>query len=121
MIRFLLFGAFAAAMWASPDDSASTPRASHSRAVHARSGAPLRIVRADPGRTNPAQHEVRRQFQRENPCTPTGVRPGACPGYQIDHVIPLRCGGPDEVGNMQWQTTADARAKDKWERIGCEK
>jgi hypothetical protein len=25
----------------------------------------------------------------------------------------------DAPENMQWQTTADAKSKDKWERIGC--
>jgi hypothetical protein len=44
---------------------------------------------------------------------------GACPGYIKDHVVPLACGGPDAVGNLQWQTTAEARAKDKWERKSC--
>ncbi|HKI11412.1 MAG TPA: HNH endonuclease signature motif containing protein [Candidatus Acidoferrum sp.] len=42
-------------------------------------------------------------------------------GYVIDHVIPLACGGADSPSNMQWQTVADAKAKDKWERNGCKK
>jgi hypothetical protein len=44
---------------------------------------------------------------------------GSCPGYIKDHIMPLACGGPDVVGNMQWQTTRDAKAKDKWETKGC--
>jgi hypothetical protein len=40
-------------------------------------------------------------------------------GYVVDHKIPLACGGADNPGNMQWQTKADAAAKDKWERNGC--
>jgi len=36
-----------------------------------------------------------------------------------DHVVPLACGGPDTVSNIQWQTTADGKSKDKWERKGC--
>jgi hypothetical protein len=39
----------------------------------------------------------------------------ACPGYVKDHVLPLACGGPDAVSNLQWQTIRDAKAKDKWE------
>jgi hypothetical protein len=35
-----------------------------------------------------------------------------------DHIIPL-CGGADDPTNLQWQTVADAKAKDKWERRGC--
>jgi hypothetical protein len=31
-------------------------------------------------------------------------------------VIPLAKGGRDDPSNMQWQTKADAKAKDKWER-----
>jgi hypothetical protein len=37
----------------------------------------------------------------------------------IDHVKPLACGGADTPANMQWQTRAEAKAKDRWERIGC--
>lgn len=45
--------------------------------------------------------------------------PHGRPGYIVDHVVPLACGGPDAPSNMQWQTKADAKAKDKWERKGC--
>jgi len=54
-----------------------------------------------------------------NPCPATGLVRGACPGYVIDHVKPLACGGADAPGNMQWQTTADAKAKDAVERRTC--
>ena len=37
------------------------------------------------------------------------------PGYVVDHIVPLECGGADAPGNMQWQTTAAAKAKDKTE------
>ena len=56
-----------------------------------------------------------RQFKKANPCPSTGRRSGACPGYVIDHVTPLKRGGADTPGNMQWQTKAAARAKDKVE------
>ena len=45
--------------------------------------------------------------------------PNGRPGYVIDHVKPLACGGLDAPSNMQWQTVAEAKAKDKTERIGC--
>mgnify|MGYP000894803314 FL=1 len=62
---------------------------------------------------------ARRQFRRGHPCPATGRRAGPCPGYVIDHIIPLACGGPDRPSNMQWQTREEARAKDRWERKGC--
>lgn len=45
--------------------------------------------------------------------------PDGRPGYVIDHIRPLACGGPDVPTNMQWQTVADARAKDRTERHAC--
>jgi len=45
--------------------------------------------------------------------------PNGRPGYVIDHIQPLACGGADTPSNMQWQTVAEAKAKDKTERIGC--
>lgn len=72
-----------------------------------------------PGQAHTPQHRshaVAREFEREHPCPATG---GACPGWVKDHVVPLACGGPDAVANLQWQTAADAAAKDKWERRGC--
>ena len=67
----------------------------------------------------PRSASVKREFQLTHPCPATGRTSGACPGYVKDHVNPLKCGGPDAVSNMQWQTTADAKAKDKWETKGC--
>lgn len=58
-------------------------------------------------------------FKQEHPCPANGQRVGACPGWVIDHIDPLACGGPDAPSNMQWQTVADAKAKDKWERKNC--
>ena len=45
--------------------------------------------------------------------------PRGRPGYVIDHKVPLACGGADAPSNMQWQTKAEAKAKDAWERKGC--
>ena len=45
----------------------------------------------------------------------TGRSSGRCPGYVVDHVRPLECGGADAPSNRQWQTVADGKAKDKTE------
>lgn len=44
---------------------------------------------------------------------------GGWKGHVVDHVVPLACGGSGAPSNMQWQTTADAKAKDRVERRGC--
>jgi hypothetical protein len=62
---------------------------------------------------------VKHEFQLTHPCPTTGLTSGRCPGYVKDHIVPLACGGPDAPSNMQWQTTRDARAKDKLEAKGC--
>lgn len=66
-------------------------------------------------RSASAKHD----FTLSNPCPITGRTSGPCPGYVIDHVYPLACGGADSPLNMQWQTADAAKAKDKWERKGC--
>ena len=58
-------------------------------------------------------------FKYSHPCPATNRNKGSCPGYIIDHIKPLACGGADEPNNMQWQTKAEATAKDKCERKGC--
>lgn len=60
-------------------------------------------------------HAATDQFRKSNPCPATGKTSGACPGYVIDHVIPLYRGGPDAPANMQWQSQQEAKAKDKIE------
>jgi hypothetical protein len=64
---------------------------------------------------------ARHHFKQLHPCPATGRATGKCPGYVIDHVKPLACGGVDDPSNMQWQTVAEAKAKDKWERNECQK
>lgn len=57
---------------------------------------------------------ARREFMRRSGY-PRGRR-----GYVVDHIRPLACGGADTPDNMQWQTVAEAKAKDQTERAGCE-
>jgi hypothetical protein len=58
---------------------------------------------------------ARAAFMREHPCPATGRTSGRCRGYVVDHVDALACGGADDPSNMQWQTTAEGKAKDKTE------
>ena len=59
--------------------------------------------------------QAKHEFKKQQPCPSTGKSSGACPGYVVDHVVPLKRGGPDVPANMQWQTKEEAKAKDKWE------
>lgn len=58
---------------------------------------------------------ARGEFKKSHPCPSTDRPSGGCPGYVIDHVIALKRGGPDTAANMQWQTKAEAKEKDRWE------
>ncbi|MGE0333208.1 MAG: HNH endonuclease signature motif containing protein [Ramlibacter sp.] len=62
---------------------------------------------------------VRMEFQRHNPCPSTGLRRGSCPGYEIDHVVPLCARGPDRVENLQWLTVQAHRAKTRGDVRHC--
>jgi len=64
-------------------------------------------------------YKAKNQFKQLHHCPSTRRSKGSCPNYIIDHIMPLACGGADHPSNMQWQTKAEAKAKDKWERRGC--
>ncbi len=80
-------------------------------ASHAAVCRPHRDVRGHISRSSVA----RRVFRATHPCPRTGETTSKCQGYVIDHVCPLACCGADSPSNMQWQTTAEAKAKDLWE------
>lgn len=56
---------------------------------------------------------LRAEFMREHPCPSTGRTAGACPGWQVDHVVPLCLGGQavDAPKNLRWITVADHKTK----------
>lgn len=60
-----------------------------------------------------------RHFKSQYPCPATGKSKGSCPGYVVDHKVPLCAGGADHPSNMQWQTTEAAKIKDRQERKQC--
>lgn len=65
--------------------------------------------------------DVLAAFRRAHPCPSTGLRTGACLGWQMDHVISLSCFGCDSVSNLQWlpiviKSGPGQYPKDRWER-----
>jgi hypothetical protein len=56
---------------------------------------------------------ARQAFERQ-----TGYANGR-PGYLVEHIVPLSCGGTDTPGNMQWLTLAEARRKNKLDSTSC--
>lgn len=66
-------------------------------------------------------NRVRHAFVNVQACPSTGKHRLPCPGYQIDHVWPLKCKGPDIVDNLQWLTIEEHKAKTKREAKECRK
>jgi len=72
------------------------------------------------GRIHRSQ-SAKAEFAKLYACPATGKHVASCPGWQIDHVIPLADGGCDTIVNMQWlpvavKTCAGKVCKDRWER-----
>ena len=59
---------------------------------------------------------ARSAFASQSPCPVTGRATGRCPGYEVDHIVPLACGGADASSNMQWLTREANRRKGD---MGC--
>ncbi len=86
----------------------SSHRSSHSYSGHRSTYTPG-VKRDSHGRIA-RDPEAKRAFEKQ-----TG-HPNGWPGHVVDHIVPLSRGGADSPSNMQWQTTEEAKAKDKWER-----
>jgi hypothetical protein len=81
-------------------------------------GSPVRLADGSIKRSS----SVLNAFRKVHPCPSTGLTTGACPGWAMDHVIPLACGGCDAVYNLQWlpeaiKNTSAKYSKDRWERL----
>ena len=55
-------------------------------------------------------------FKSRWACPSTGGHRGSCPGWAIDRVIPLDCGGVDAVWNMQWLPDQIKSAKGEYSK-----
>ncbi len=60
-------------------------------------------------------------FKRIHPCPANGMTTGACPGWALNHTVPLSCGGCDSVSNLDWmpdeiKSCAQPWCRDRWER-----
>jgi 5-methylcytosine-specific restriction endonuclease McrA len=66
--------------------------------------------------------DVLRAFKQAHRCPSTGLYTGDCPGWAMDHVVPLACGGCDAVWNLQWlpndlkSDAGEPHDKDRFER-----
>jgi hypothetical protein len=91
---------------AAPAEQRSAPRSERRDQAQAQRGGT---------KVRPRSASARREFQGLHPCPSTGKPSGACPRYVVDHIVPLKRGWLDGPSNMQWQTIADAKAKDRVE------
>lgn len=69
----------------------------------------------------PRSYAAKAEFKRLNPCPAMVKKRGPCPGWEIDHVVPLKCKGDDLPSNMQWLTVADHKDKTRREARLCMK
>jgi hypothetical protein len=86
----------------------------HSSQPHGKANPGVGVPRDADGQIHRSA-EAKNDFKKAHPCPSTGKGEGACPGYVVDHRVPLKRGGADKPANMQWQTSAAAKAKDKTE------
>lgn len=96
------------------------PQQPHESSVHAAElpDNTVQIARDADGKIKRSE-KAKNDFKAAHPCPAHGKRSGACPGYVIDHIKPLACGGADNPENMQWQTVEAGKEKDSWERDHC--
>ena len=75
------------------------------------------LIAADADAKRSAQAKY--QFQKANPCPVNQAHRGRCPGYDIDHIVPLCAGGPDSPENMQWLAKSAHKEKTRRDVFDC--
>jgi hypothetical protein len=63
--------------------------------------------------------EVRAEFMRAHPCPANGRTSGACPGFQVDHILAICAGGADSAANMQWLAVDLHKIKTRSDAAAC--
>ena len=82
---------------------------------HSSSQSTTHSSRATPGVARNSHGRIARSsqatsdFKKSQSCPSTGSSSGACPGYVIDHLQPLKRSGTDRPSNMQWRTKEAAK------------
>lgn len=60
------------------------------------------------------------QFKKNNKCPSNNkYLSKKCKGYEIDHIIPLKCNGVDAPTNMQWLSVKEHKIKTKKQTKLC--
>ena len=60
-------------------------------------------------------------FVKKYACPVNGKHTQLCPGWVVNYVKPLCAGGPDRITNLQWQTVATAKRKEREAQKMCAK
>ena len=68
-----------------------------------------------------ADSRARELFVKKYACPVNGKHTEACPGWVVNYVKPLCAGGVDRLGNLQWQTLATAKRKEREAQKLCAK
>jgi hypothetical protein len=64
---------------------------------------------------------LRELFIKKYACPVNGKHTEACPGWVVNYVKPLCAGGADRLSNLQWQTVATAKRKEREAQKLCAK
>src|SRR5436190_7872203 len=94
-------------------------KGSGSKSSHPKAATPAKSRKTSVATSRTAKGKIKRSAAAKHRFEVQTGYPKGRPGYVIDHIVPLACGGADAAPNMQWQTIAEARAKDRIERRAC--
>jgi hypothetical protein len=97
-----------------PARNGATVAAHTSRGLQAESNDTRDSRRAEASRQDQAQQSGEGRVHERGRASPRMAG-----SHAVDHLKPPARGGADAPSSMLWQTTAEAKAQDKVERVGC--